>query len=493
MEQKYIASYDFGTSEVKISLIGMDGTVQGMASADYPLLTPHAGWAEQDPAVYWDAACLATKKALNQTEVTSAQVVGVVFCTQWKGIIPLDGNNHVLHNNMIWLDGRAGEQAKRLNELMGGEYFCDKDYWPKLLWLKEERPDVYSKTESILEVNSYLKFRATGLKRVDLTNHFTRSFDPGMQKFYDDILSAAQIDPGLFPPICMPYDRVGFFLKQPSQEIGLLAGTPVFGGCGDIPAIAIGAGRTGEWMSHIYMGSSGWLGVCVPQGTEHFCELYSAFESEKDLQLNAVQSVGTAFNWAIEQFYHAEKEQMHGGIVKYVDKETADIPAGSLNLVATSWLHGERPPLSEKAKVVFLNATSLHDRRHFINALMEGICYMLRWKVDSFLKQSKQTLTSIRVVGGAANSDHWMQMLADVLGITVEIPANVQHTGAIGTAYCAFIGLGMCGDFKEASRRINAERIFIPRPENRAIYNKLYDVYQDIYPSLENIFGRLND
>lgn len=492
MDRSCIASYDLGTSGVKLTLVDFEGDVLGESSADYPLETPHAGWAEQNPEIYWDAVCKVTRQMLTYTGIQPDAIKGIVFCTQWKGIIPLDERDNVLHNCIIWLDGRAGAQAKKLNASLNGDYFCDKDYWAKLMWFREERPELYAHTASILEVNSYLKFRATGVKAVDITNHFTRSSDPDLQRFYDRVLDAAEIDPRLFPPIVSPSDRVGALTEQASAALGLLQGTPVFGGCGDIPAITIGSGQLQMWTSHIYFGSSGWIGTVVPPQVKTVGELFSPFGQEKNLQLYAQQSVGMTLNWALKQFYHNEWAQLGNGVFDLMNHELEGIPAGSLNLMATPWLHGERPPLSEIAKVAFINATGNHDRRHFMNAVLESICYAFRWKKERYEQDSGHNLLSLRAIGGGACSDHWMQLLADILKIPIEVPSNVQHAGAIGTAYCGLIGLGICKDLEAVNTRMQIEKTFLPRQENFAVYDKLFPVFKEIFPALEHIFQMLS-
>ncbi len=155
MENSYVLSYDVGTGSVKTVIVDFEGNVVSVANAIYPLLMPQAGWAEQKPEAYWDAVCISTKKALEQAEISPRDVKGVVFGTQWKGIIPLDSKDKVLYNNIIWLDSRAGKQAEKLNKKMGANLFMGNDYWPKLMWVKEELPEIYEKTESFLEVNAF--------------------------------------------------------------------------------------------------------------------------------------------------------------------------------------------------------------------------------------------------------------------------------------------------------------------------------------------------
>ena len=492
MPKNYIISYDFGTSGVKAVVVDTGGSVSGSATENYRMLSPQLGWAEHDPDDYWSAVCGATRAALRTGGVRPESVIGLVFGTMWKCIIPVGKDGRPLCNSIIWLDGRAGKQAAQLNERLHTDRFCDKDYITRLMWLKECRPDIYNAADCIFEANSYLKFRATGEKGTDLTNDFFHCLDPDRQAEFDRLTQAAGLDKDKFPPLVMPWDEVGRLTFAAANELFLCEGTPVFGGCGDIPAITIGSGRSAMYAAHMYRGSSGWLGVVAPEQYPGVGELYQSLDRGKEIMVYAVQSACMTFNWAIDQLYHEEKERLGAGIFDFVNQEIADVPAGSMNLIVTPWLHGERPPLSEEAKSVFFNLTNLHTRRHMINAVLEGICYTLRWKIETYEKDTGRRIESVRIVGGGATSGHWMQVMSDVLGIPVEIPANSRYAGAIGTAYCAFIGLGLCKDFEEANRMIGVERSYRPCPDNAPVYQKLYEVFKTLYPALKDAFHKLN-
>ncbi len=289
----------------------------------------------------------------------------------------------------------------------------------------------------------------------------------------------------------MTTEKVGSITLHAADEMGLLGGTPVFGGCGDIPAITIGSGCSEDNDAHIYLGSSGWMGTITKRGTSSD-DFYLTFERDKDIRLDGLKSAGMAFNWAIDQFYHSEKEVMKGEIYDFVNKEIKDVPSGSLDMLATPWLFGGFPPIPAKARSVFINVTNLHDRRHMVNAVLEGICYQMRWIIEIYHNKIGKTINSIRVVGGCASSDHWMQMMADVLKIPVEIPENPSHAGAIGSTYCAFIGLGLCNNFKEAKRKIKIKKTFLPLKDHEDKYDELFKIYKDICPTMEDIFNSIN-
>lgn len=492
MEKQYIASYDFGTGGVKAVLVGLDCKVEAYATAYYDLLTPHSGWAEQEPEAYWAAVCRATRQTVEKAGVRPGQIVGLVFCTMWKGIIPLDRDDAVLHNCIIWLDARADRQAERLNALLPEGGYCAQDYWAKLMWVKETHPDIYERTAVFLENNSYLKFRATGRKGVDLTNCLVTSSKADLKAQYERIMRAAGIGLDLFPPQVMPWESVGGLTETAARELGLAEGTPVFGGCGDIPAIAIGSGSSGMGAGHVYLGSSGWLGVTVPKREEGVGECYQTLDNGKEILLYVLQSAGMSLDWAIRQFYHAEWEASGREVYDIVNRELNTVPAGSCSLLATPWLHGERPPLSEKARGVFLNLDANHERKHMVHAMLEGVCFMLRWKLEAYRRETGKDIKTLHVVGGGTQTHKWMQIMADVLDVVIEVPPNARHAGAVGAAYCALIGLGVCESFEAANALTGVEARYTPNAANREVYDRLFAAFAGIYPSLQGIFAALN-
>ncbi len=488
----YIASYDIGTSGVKVVLLDMEGNSKGISTAPYSLITPQAGWAEQDPSEYWEQVCAVTKDVLEKTGTAPELVRAIVFNTQWKAIIPVSREGNVLHNAIIWLDGRAGKQAEEINEKLRRPGYLDgHDYWARVLWLKEELPDIYAKTETILEVNSFLRWRASGEKFVDLSNDFIHSYDPEIQAQYDEIINAAGLDRNKFPPMILSTDKAGSVTEKAAEDLGLPAGTPIFGGGGDIPGIAIGAGCAGFEKGHIYLGSSGWFCLTYPKRSSDFGQLWLSMHRRIEMAAYTMQSVGMSLNWAIDQLYFREKKELGSRIYDLINGEAASIPPGSEGLIATSWLHGERKPLSANAGAVYFNLRAHHKRAHMIRTMMESLCYQMRWKLETYTSETGKRPHMIRIVGGGSCSDPWMQAMADILNVRIEVPKNPQHAGAIGGAYCALIGLGHVRDFSEADERITAERVFLPRDEYRAVYDRQYGIYKEIFPRTKDLFDRL--
>jgi len=483
--KSYIMAYDFGTSGVKSSLVDLNGNLIGKSAVGtYKLYSPHDKWAEQSPDEYWDAVCKSTKKVIADNGIDNKAIKGVIFSAMWKGVMPCDKDLNPLYNSIIWLDGRASNEARELTEKSGLNTGTGKDYFPRLYWVKKNMPEIFEKTAYLLETNAFLKYKMAGTLTSDITDCFARSKEPTRDRNWKKVLETAGIPESMFPRSVYPHEKVGEVTKKAAEETGLAEGTPVFGGSGDAPAVTIGSGAGYDGGIHIYLGSSGWCGFT--HGSE-----YKAITIGKDMSasLYGMQAVCLSFNWAISQFYKKEQEELGGDIFKFVDRDIDDVPPTSDGLIFTPWVFGEKGPIDEYARGMFFNMKSSHDRRYFINAVMEGVAYYLRFRAESSKIESD---APIRVVGGGASGDKWMQIFADVFNKTVEVPANPRNVGTIGVASFAMVGLGIYENTYEALKNIKPERVYTPNKENVEKYEKMYKIFCELYPATKDIYAKLN-
>ncbi|MDD3840275.1 MAG: FGGY family carbohydrate kinase, partial [Clostridia bacterium] len=233
---QYIISHDVGTSSNKAVLIGLDGKIKAYCTQGYPIHYPQVNWAEQDPEDYWNAVCHTTKKVMQQGDVSSSDIAGVIFTTQTIGIIPMDGNKRCLRPAIIWMDGRASKQADQIMSKFGGRgifsnivgtAITGKDGLAKLLWIKQNEPDVYKKTEYFLDVNGYLTFKMTGRQVYEWSCASTIGFDLKKNDWMRGIIRYIGLDLNKFPELVRSTDRVGGITREAAEQCGLLEGIPV--------------------------------------------------------------------------------------------------------------------------------------------------------------------------------------------------------------------------------------------------------------------------
>ena len=495
---RYIIAFDCGTTAIKAVCIDRQTGKLTTGKAGCLLYLPQANWAEQDPVQLWDALCAASRECVAKAQIDPQEVGGVVICAPWRNIIPLDENGAPLYNSMIWMDARGIDQAARLNAAMGRFVATGQDYFARLMWLKEERPEIWNKAAHIVGLNCYFKYRATGNFFTECSDDFIHTPNADVQAYYNEILSHTGLtekDLEKFPPSLPSTARVGNLLEDAAETLGLVAGIPVLGGFGDLNAITFGCGCIEDSMTHIYLGTSGWLCETKPYRVDGYGGGNFTLDEQHECTIFSLQTGGRAYDWLISQFYAAEREEVGDAVFDMVNKDVGSVPAGCKGLIATHWLGGELPPLAAKnAKGLFFNITDQHDRRYFARAMLESICFTHRLSLEHYTKLHGAKPESIRVVGGGAMSAEWMQMMADILQIPVHVPANPRYVGTMGAYYCALIGLGLAKDYADAiaSQSLGEETIYQPNPDNFAVYDKNFSVYSKLYATLQPLYDELN-
>lgn len=503
---RYMIAHDVGTGGNKAVLVDTEGDVHATAFAPYPISYPHPDWAEQKPEDWWHAVTTTTRQVLERANVAPRDVLGMVYTTQMLGIVPLGMDEKPLRPAIIWLDARAPEQAERImRKFLGRKVFAwiagaelsGKDGLPKLLWLKEHEPQVYEQMACFLDVNGYLIYRATGNKVFEWSCASAFGFDLKKKDWLRGIIRYIGLDMDKFPPLVRSIDQAGQLTAQAAKECGLLEGTPVFGGVGDALGAAVGAGAVGEGDGHIYLGTSGWVGVTThktPTGRHGVATLQSA-DPNKALLFAEMETAGACLKWIADEFYKAEQaDQNVPNVYALMDAKVETIPPGADFLICTPWLYGERAPIADTwVRGTFFNLSADHTREHLLRAVYEGVAYNLRWMIDIVEKTFGFPLPILRVIGGGARGAPWMQIIADVTGRRVETVINPQEAGAVGAALTAAVGLRLYPDFESLKKVVRVEHEFEPQSENASTYTVLYHAYQRLYTSLRRLYRDVNE
>ena len=491
LQPEYIIAYDHGTGAIKVALVDLEGNLIDYAVESYPLYAPQALLAEQNPENYWEAACRGTRKVLNRSGADPRKARGIVFDTIWKSLILLDTDIRLMGRSIIWMDARADKEARELNRHFRRNLFQASDYWPKLLWLRRNMPNMYDRAYKIVGVNTYLGFKATGNLCNNLTDSFVSSPHEDFKALYDEFLSYGDISKDKFVDWVDCSSQIGVLQQNAAEMMNLVPGIPVFAGSCDIPAIAIGSGSAAPGKVHAYFGTSGW--ICAMHKHTGKDLYVIPIDRSHDLTLKGTICC-LALNWTIQQLYRKEQEELGDQIFSHIEQELKDIPFGSGNVLAMPFLFGGRKPdFSSKARAGFFNISSQHDRRHMLNALLESICYIMRMNAKLLAESTGITsCDTINAVGGGACISHWMQILSNVMNARVQVPAQPRHAGTIGVAYHALIGLGYFDSLAQASENIHLEHTYLPDPSAHSRYLELFEQFQRIYPAMKELYFALN-
>ena len=502
---KYFLAYDVGTSSVKSILVDETGIILASAIEGYPLSMPKPGWVEQEPIDYWNAICKATKQLIAAAKIDTNQIKGIVFTTQAMGIIPVNKQGDVLYPNISWVDGRAEKQARKIMRKIGGKSvfstiagveITGKDVVPKLLWIKENKPELFKQTYKFLDVNGYLKFKCTDKMTAEWSGACSYGFDLKNKSWENLFFKLAGISIDKLPDLVRSTDEVGKLTETASKELGLQTGIPVYGGCDDTQSAAIGTTAINEGEAHIYIGTSAWVGVTTKNACAFkrgiFC-LQSA-DPNMNIIVGITESAGVNTEWLLNNFYKEEKSSLTPKeVFALLEEEVKQIEAGADYLIVTPWFLGERCPVSTTTtRSTIFNLSHQHTRAHIARAHFEGIALNLRWTIRSLEKRFGFKINELKITGGGTFSNTWMQIIADVTQRTIINTSQPKNAGALGAAMCAMVGSNTFKDFNEIQKLIKQTEVFVPNLANKKIYDVLFKSYQDIYYSLNKTYTDIN-
>ncbi|MEZ5008707.1 MAG: FGGY-family carbohydrate kinase [Chitinophagales bacterium] len=505
MNTSFFIAHDFGTSGVKSIIINQIGEIIADTIETYPMQMPKPGWVEQRPEDYWNAVTKATRKLVEMSEVDIALIKGIVFSTQAMGVIPIDKEGNVLHPNISWVDGRAEDEARQLmKKFLGKKVFkaivgieiTGKDVLPKLLWIKNKLPDIYQKTDKFLDVNGYLKFKCTGKRVAEWSGACSYAFDLKKKDWERIFFKIAGVDLNKLPDLVRSVDEIGGLTAEAAKEMNLVAGIPVYGGCDDTQSAAIGSGAIGEGEGHIYLGTAAQLTFTTkksPKFKNGAVALQSA-DPKMNIVVGVTEAAGVNVEWILNSLYKEEKSKLsEKELFQLFENEMANVPAGSDHLLFTPWFLGERCPVSTTlTRSTMFNLSHEHTRGHMARALAEGIAYNIKWKLKNMEKDFGFHQEALRVIGGGSNNHLWLQILADVTQRNIITTNQPRHAGAIGAAMCAMVGSKTYQSFDNIHDLIKPHKTYTPNPTNFDIYNRQFELYQNLYKALKPVYAKAN-
>ena len=528
---QYVIAYDFGTTGVKTCLFEIDTDIHLMNSsyAGYGLYVLPDGGAEQDADEWWNAMCTTTKDLMSKSGITKDLISGISFCSQMQGMVLVDEEGNALRRPMSYMDQRAGEVMKKTE----GRGICVsgvnviklikslirtkaastsvKDPLWKYKWVEANEPDVFSKVHKWLDVKEYLICRCTGEFVMTRDSAYaTFLYDSRKNKccWSDALLKMYGVRKEHMPKIIDCTDRAGTLTQKAADELGLKEGTPVFGGGGDATLIGVGAGCTEVGETHIYSGTSGWVTTIIDKQKVDIVNMIAGIvgaDRDKYNYFAEMETAGKCFEWvkdhlALDEIgIYLEKksvsesdEHIFMSLYDYLTDTVSKIEPGAGGVIFTPWLHGNRCPFEDpNAAGMFFNIKLETGKTEMIRAVLEGICYHLRWMLETQEKKIK-TAKTIRFVGGGALSSFTCQILADITGRTIETVEDTQDVGAVGAGLLVAVGTGSIPDLSVAKRMIKVENTYRPDEKNKAIYDKNYEVFKRLHKCNQKNFAMLN-
>lgn len=496
MEQ-LLLGIDIGTSSCKVAAFTLDGRVAVSATEDYPVYYPQPGWVEQNPEEWWGGVCKAVQSVLKQ-DISPSAIAAVGIDGQSWSCIPMDQQGNVLYNTPIWMDTRADSICQRVKKEIGedaifrisGNPFQPSYSTPKILWFRENLPEIYNKTRYFLQSNSYIAFRLTGVFSQDLCQTYGLHVANVATGEYDrELCRAMGIDLEKLPPVSPCHAIIGRITTAAAALTGLQEGTPVVAGGLDAACGTLGAGVYQDGQTQEQGGQAGGMSICEshPYGDPALILSNHVVPGMWLLQGGTVGG-GASLNWIAKELGGVEEiRAKETGKNKFalIDALAAETPAGADGLVFLPYLFGERSPIWDpNAKGVFYGLTFDKTRGHFFRAVMEGAAFALRHNLEC-AERAGAPVGEMFAMGGAANSALWTQIKADITGKVIHVPASDTAT-TLGAAILAGVGAGAYRDFGEAvSRTIHVKKTYRPNAEYADRYNRNYALYREIYEKLK--------
>lgn len=502
----YLIGVDLGTSGTKTVLFDENGKALAAETIEYPMYQPKNGWAEQDPADWWNAAKGTIKAVLAKSGVNPGEVAGLGVSGQMHGLVMLDENGGVLRNSIIWCDGRTGKQCAEITARVGAEKLIAITANPaltgftagKILWVRENEPEIYAKCRHIMLPKDYVVYKLTGKFVTDVSDAAGMNLlDVSARQWSDEVLEILEIDKSLLSQMHESIDIVGAVTAQGAADSGLLEGTPVIAGAGDNAAAAIGTGVVSEGKAFTTIGTSGVVfahsdKVSIdPAGRVHtFCGAVPGAWTVMSCTLSA----GMSLKWFRDNFCEKELAEAEAlGVDPYVlmDKMAEKSPVGANRLIFLPYLMGERSPLlNEKARGCFVGLSAVHTKGDLIRAVMEGVCYSQRQCAD-ILRDMGVPTSDMMACGGGARSRLWRQMLSDVYGCEVKTSKASNEGPALGVAILAGAATGVFSSVQDACAKIVVPDTVV-LPENVG-YEPYFELYKELYLSLKHSFDKLSE
>jgi xylulokinase len=493
---------DVGTTSVKAGLFRADGLCLGTALQEYVLISRSADQAELDPETYWQAACKTIQQVVTQASIDPAEIAGLAVSSQGETTIALDARGNPLRNALVWLDNRAVAQAEQLKALLGEDVYERTGIpdvvatWPacKILWIKQNEPQVFARAAKFVLVQDFLVQRLCGRYETDGSiSCTTLLYDITTHNWWPRALEAVGLTEAQLPHLLPVGAAAGTLTPRAAAELGLTTHTQVVLGGMDQAVGAIGAGNIGAGVISETTGAALAIQASIADpmvDKSKQTPVYVHSVPQEYLFVPVCPTAGMAFKWFKDQFCAdevARAEQEGASVYELLNRLAESVPAGSEGLVMLPHLMGAFSPQSNPAaKGVFSGFTLHHGRGHFIRAIQEGVAFMLRRNLE-LIESSGVEIKEVRTTGGGSRGKLWNQIKADVCNRPFVTLEN-EDTALVGDAILAGVACGIYASVAEGVNTLVRLQEKVLPGENVPAYEAAYQRYCALDNSLADYF-----
>lgn len=486
----YLLGCDFGGSSSKVTLLSADGRVIATASQEYPTHYPNNGWAEQDPEDSYNALCAGIRAILKESGVRPEEIDALALDGATHTAVLLDAKDAVIRPAIYWTDRRSAGQAARLLEehrerITALSFNTPGSLWtlPQLMWLWENEPKNHARIRRVLSMKDYVRYRLTGDYVTDSIEAMGfMLLDAGRNEWSPFLCGLAGVDAAIMPAIVDPAARLSPLCERARTDTGLTAATIVVAGATDTVMEVYASGAVSPGQATVKLATAG-----------RICPITS--EAVVDPQLvcyrhvvpglwypgTATKSCAASNRWYRDTF---------GGEYAALSDAAAAVPRGCEGLFFHPYLQGEITPyLDDRLRASFTGAAAFHTKAHFNRAVLEGVAFSMKDCYET-LRVMDIAPASATIIGGGAKSPLWRQIMADMLGIPLQLVANVDSS--LGSAMLAGVASGVFATHQEAVEAcVRVSGTVTPDAGAVAFYDDRFMLYKDIQTALAPIYHRL--
>jgi|CZCB01.1.fsa_nt_gi xylulokinase len=500
--KRYILAHDLGTSGNKATLFSEDGEL--IASQIYAYDTDYfnVNWAEQDSMDWWRAVCETSKGIIQAAGIKNTEIAVVSFSGQMMGCLCVDRQGSPLRKAIIWADQRAQKQAAEI-----AEHISMYDFYritghrnspsygiQKLMWVRDNEPEIYENTYKMLNAKDFIVFKLTGNFYTEYTDGTScNCLDINNLKWSERIIECAGIDGDKLPELKPSTFVAGGVTEEAAKATGLAAGTPVVLGGGDGLCANVGAGSISPGKTFSYVGSSAWIATTSekPLFDEQMRTITWAHIVPGLYSPNGtMQSAGGSYSWIKNNICLAEIEQAEAegrDVYDIINEKIELSPPGANGIIFLPYLLGERAPRwNPDAKGAFIGIKMENNRSDFLRSVLEGITMNLSIVLDVLRQQVD--VEEILVIGGGAKGAVWRQIMADIYNARILVPRLLEEATSMGAAVTGGVGAGLFKDFSAIEKFIDIEYVHMPRKENFEVYAEMKKIFDSCYFALKDVF-----
>jgi xylulokinase len=485
-----ILGIDVGTTNAKALLATPTGQIIAQAVQSHPLLTPRPGWVEQNAEDWWHSTARVAAQVMRTADAKPEQVAAVGISGQGCAATLIDHSGKPLRPSIIWMDARSGAECALMEQRAGERTFAINgkqpapyNFDPKLLWLQTHEPDVLQRAWKSLTTTGYINYRLTGQPVMNISDaSIPFAFDQRACDWSEELIAVFGIPRRLYPAVAPCQQVIGELTATAAAVMGLKPGIPVIAGGEDTSAAGLAVGVTQPGQAMLSLGTGGSIYIAQDEPVAHPQLLtFTHVLAGQWFVGGTIVAFGASLAWCRDLLGHPDFEHM--------TELAARSDPGAHGLIFLPYLSGELQPINDgSARGVFFGLSLNTGQPELIRAVMEGAAFSMMHNIQVAREVGAQ-LNELRAVGGPTRSPLWCQIIADITNQPLTVLRD--NPGApLGDVFLAAAGVGLIADAGEAAAQAAiVDRVYTPDPANRALYDRQFAIYRELYPSLKPQFA----